>query len=362
MWFRACGAILTVALFPLIAVAAAPAPTPPTPDVVFKHPEGKARIFTLDLNPGQRFVVQIQDTCPDAFDYSYVGIERGAKEPSEQKEKKALEPKDLAIVYDQQYGGYVFHISAKPGVNPGDTCTDGEKLMPLSFIVSVNQRSWNLSFSGGFTVSGLTNPEFSIVTTDGVKKVIRETDKENTRKLGVASFVHLFHDDVQWKQLHPALGFGLGINNDNRTEYMLAGALRFGDKATINIGRVWGSIDRLPNGTTFDTPITDDNILSNKGTQVVSRWFFALSYSFIDTKDRLTKPFAPDTGQGTADTRREPAAPSANDQNASAAAVQAAAKEAATYSTIAELVSAPRGSKPLCNLPPSPRKPRRFKR
>src|SRR5579862_6246102 len=47
------------------------------PDVEFHHKDGKSQIFDLDLNNGQKFVVRIKDTCPDAFDYSYAGLERG---------------------------------------------------------------------------------------------------------------------------------------------------------------------------------------------------------------------------------------------------------------------------------------------
>jgi hypothetical protein len=156
----------------------------------------------------------------------------------------------------------------------------------------VRQEGWNVSFSGGFTVSGLTSRVFSVKTDNGVKKVFEEPDKQDHQKLGAASFVHLFHDGVAWKQLQPALAFGIGINSDNHAEYLLGAGLRFGDRATFNVGRVWGSVSRLPNGVTTDAPVTDDNVLNNLGTQVVSRWFVALTYSFIDTKDRLLKPFA----------------------------------------------------------------------
>lgn len=305
------------------------------PAVVFQHLDGKPKIYSLDLNHGERFVVRIDRTCVDAFDYSYAGIERGIREQSERSVKAQLGAKDLSIVHDQQYGGYVVHVTAKPGVNAATECTDGDRLVATSFIISVNQRSWNLSFSGGFTVSGLTDPEFSVVTTNGTKNVVREREKEGSHKLGAASFVHLFNDNLQWKQLQPALGFGLGINNNNRTEYMIGAGLRFGDKATFNVGRVWGAIDRLPNGITFDTPITDDNVLANKGTQVVSRWFFALTYSFIDTKDRLTKPFAPDTGQAA--TPASPRTANVLPDRASLVALQEAAKSTATYKTIPEI-------------------------
>ncbi len=270
--------------------------TAPPADITIDHSGGTSKIFDLDLNHGQKFVVRVTNTCPDAFDYSYAGVERG-RVPQLQGEaplaKKPLSDKDIELVYDERFGGYVFNITLKDANKPAaDVCEKAEKLGPLSFIVSVRQQQWNLSFGGGFTVSTLTNPVFALRTENGVKKIFEERDKQDSRKLGAASFVHLFHDGVHWKKVYPALSFGLGINSDNRAEYLVGLGFRFGDKAVLSLGGVWGSVSRLPNGVTFDTPITDDNTLNNLGSQVKARLFFALSYSFIDTKDRLLKPFA----------------------------------------------------------------------
>ena len=308
------------------------------PDVIFKHTEGKPKIYDLDLNHGQKFVVRIDQTCLGAFDYSYTSVARGIRnQRDEPAAKKPLEHKDFTLVYDQQFGGYVFNITQKPGADPSKECEGGDELIPLTFIVSVRQEKWNLSFSGAFTISGLTDPVFSVKTENAVKKVIEEKEKQDERRLGAASFVHLFHDRVQWNQLQPALGFGLGINSDNHAEYMVGAALRFGDKATINVGRAWGSITRLPNGVNFDTPITDDNVLNNLGARTVSRWFVAISYAFIDTKDRLVKPFAPDTEKAATEAQPQGDKPLTDDQKKALAAIIKAATHPATYDAIAEI-------------------------
>ena len=258
----------------------------------FNHLEPTPKIFDLELNDRQTFTVRISNTCPDAFEYSFVGVERAPE--LQGAAKKPLVDKDIDIPYDARFGGYAFTIALKPGADPASVCESGDKLKSTSFIVSVRQSEWGLSFSGGFTISGLTNKVFAIKTENGVKKVIEEPDKADERKLGAASFVHVFHDRAAWKGLQPALGFGLGISGDNKAEYLIGAGLRLGDKATLNLGWAWGSISRLPNGVTFDTPIADDNVLNNLGTQVVRRVFVGLSYSFIDTKERLLKPFASD--------------------------------------------------------------------
>ena len=57
-------------------------------------------------------------------------------------------------------------------------------------------------------------------------------------------------------------------------------------------GVVWGAVSTLPKGVAVGDPVSDPNLLNNLGTQTDKKWFFALTYSFIDTKDRLQKPFA----------------------------------------------------------------------
>jgi hypothetical protein len=195
-------------------------------DVVFPHLDGTSKIYTLDLADRQKFVVAIDKTCTDAFNYSYVGLERGQL-PSEAQEnqplkKKPLDKKTIEITYDDRFGGYIFNIVPN-GKNAGDICEGGEKLGTASFIVAVRQQTWNLSFSGGFTISNLTNPVYSVKTEGDTKTVVRNEDQEDNRRLGVASFVHVFHDKIQWKQVWPTMAFGLGINNDNRVEYLVGG-------------------------------------------------------------------------------------------------------------------------------------------
>lgn len=263
------------------------------PNVVFDHLKNKVQIFDLDLEDGEEFVVRIANTCEAAFDYPYVAIERAAGDPQSAISKKPLGSHDVVIVYDARYGGYVFSIVPKGEKGPGDLCDGGEALEPGSFVVSVREKKWGLSFSGGFTFSGLTSPVYGLRADGDAKMIVDETDEKGDKiKLGAASFVHVFHDQVRMGRLQPALAFGLGINSDNRSEYFLGVGLRLGDLATVNIGGAFGSVSRLPNGVDIAKPVTDDNILSNLGSKVAGRLFFGVSFSFVDTKDNLKKPFA----------------------------------------------------------------------
>lgn len=294
-----CALIVCLCL-PAAAAAQAGAPAEPqetNPHVRFDHLKSEVQIFDLDLEDGESFVVRISNTCPDAFDYPYIPLPRAAAGIPESKTLKPLQTHDITVVYDARYGGYIFNIVQKPGMSAVTLCQRGADLVPASFVVSVREKKWGLSFSGGFTFSGLTSPVYGIETNGETKRIVDETaEKGDERKLGVASFVHAFHDKVKVGRLQPSLAFGLGINGDNRSEYFVGAGLRLGDLATINLGRAYGSISRLPNGVDISRPVTDDNILSNLGSKVVGRYFFAVTFSFIDTRDHLKKPFASDAG------------------------------------------------------------------
>jgi hypothetical protein len=309
-----------------------PKAQPKKADVEFNHKVDKSKIYALDLRDRETFLIRVQQTCPDAFNYLTTGVERGTStRPESENTKLPLTYKDIEVTHDARFGGYVINITPKPGVSAAETCVDGDKLADASFIVSVREAGFGTSFSGGFTVSGLTNPVFSITGEEGHKTLIEEPAKRDTHKLGAGSFVHVFHDKFRFRVLgdmQPAIAFGLGINADSRAEYMLGGAVRLGDKATINVGKAWGSEARLPNGVNLG-PVTDTNVLNNLGTRVVNRWFFALTYSFIDTKSRLLKPFAEPT---TA------AAAPAPDNSKRVDALKALAKEKETYSGVETLV------------------------
>ena len=217
-------------------------------------------------------------------------------------EEKVEHPPDYRGVHDQ-FGGYVFSIRRKDGVLAGSKCEGSNELQPASFIVSVlkmgHQFQWRLH------VFGASSPVYAIKTENNVKTIVEESSKQDKLKLGAASFVHVFHDAVKKRGIQPALAFGLGINADNKSEYFAGIGFRLGDKATINLGVAVGSIARLPNGVNHNTPITDDNVLNNLGSRVIGKAFFALSYAFIDTKDKFKKPFATDDAAAAGSAKKE---------------------------------------------------------
>jgi hypothetical protein len=276
-----------------VRAAESPKTSEVKPKATFNHLRPTARIKTVEVQPGETFIVRIEQTCPGAFEYSFEPLAgdlpgtRGLTGP------RALEPQDIKITHEERFGGYLIAVQAK--AQPV-ACEGGEGLKPESFVVSVDQPDWNVAFEGGFTFSSLTSPVFALVpSADGQsKQVVSEPDKEDDVHLGAASFVSVFNERYRIGPVTPALSFGLGINKDNRAEYLLGLGLKFGDKASVIGGFAWGAISRLPNGVTTSSPVTNDNVLNNLGSQTVRRWFFGLSYSFLssEAKGKLAKPFA----------------------------------------------------------------------
>ena len=263
--------------------------------VHFNHlTDDRDRAYELSVAHGEEFQVVIDDTCEEAFTYDVRGIYRAPDAPTGRAGVfggTALGPKILPVRHDTQYGGYIVTIQAKgvPGV-----CVQQEKLANRTLVISVPTVDWDLSFTGGFTATNLTNPVYSLRPhpTDATKKQVQQdTAQRDTANLGVAAFVHLYHRRVPWL----TGTFGLGIRESGKTEYLLGGGLRFSDKATLSVGVALGQVQRLPAGINTTDPVSDDNILNTLPTRTRAGWFVGITYSFINASNHLEKPFAGST-------------------------------------------------------------------
>jgi hypothetical protein len=278
-------AILAAAVFAGRAVDARSEDHGPK-DVVYNHLKGGATSFVRDLKNGEQIFIVINDTCPTQFEYEVEGFEKETPPPSIRYDFD-LSTKKVPLVHDSRYGGYLVHMRKVEGRS---ACKGGDALVSKTLLISVRDITWDISFTGGFTVSSLTNPVFAIETDpDGTtKRVIEDSEKKDAVNLGIGAFVHVFHQRLPW--LAPA--FGLGIRSDSKTEYFLGGAVRLSDKAAINAGVAFGPVTRLPAGVDPDDAVTDDNLLTTLPTRTAPGFFVALSYSFLNARSHLDKPFA----------------------------------------------------------------------
>ena len=142
---------------------------------------------------------------------------------------------------------------------------------------------WDMSLTGGFVASGLTDPVYALGTVSGrpTRVIIRETDQESSAALGVAMFAEIFHDRVKW--LAP-LAVGLGLRSDARAQVYMGSALRLGTHASVATGVAIGPVATLPPGLSEGSSVADTNQLTNLGTRTKASWFVGVTYTFATLK------------------------------------------------------------------------------
>jgi hypothetical protein len=261
-------------------------------NIEFDHLKATAdRHYTRKLRDGEGITITIRNTCLSAFEYALRGIER--EMPPVGVVAAAGEPladKLIALVHDSRYGGYIVSITK----TKEPQCANGTELQSRTLVIAVQDERWDVAFAGGFTLSNVRNPVFAIqADAAGARTIVEQTEKRDEAQLGVAAFIHTYHTSVPLF----ALSFGLGIRDNNKSEYFLGGGLRLSDKATLVTGIVFGPQDRLKGSDRSGAPPTDDNSLSDLPTKTARGFFVGVSYSFIDVQDRFKKPFAGAAGE-----------------------------------------------------------------
>ena len=275
----------TLAVFLLPSLVAAQNTTSAGAQAIeFDHLNGQETVYRIHLRDGEEFEIIVQNACEAAFSYEVQGLPAtglGAGRP-EGIVAPSLSTVRRRVPYNDSYGGYRVDITRRSG---GRECDGSDTLEPKTLIVFTLKREWTLAFSGGFVVTGLTDPVYEL---DANSRVVK-SDKHDQAELGQAAFTHFYNEHHAFP-LVPM--FGIGIRGSNQAEYYLGGGWRLGNKATINFGAVLGERSRLPVGVNEMQPVTDGNVLSDLPTKTGSSWFFGISYSFIDTRDLFRKPFA----------------------------------------------------------------------
>ncbi len=144
---------------------------------------------------------------------------------------------------------------------------------------SDTSNGWDMALTGGFVISGLTDPVYALgsVTGQATRVVIRETAQESSANVGVAMFGQVYHDRHSW--IAP-LSFGIGIRGDSRATFYLGSALRFGSHASFTAGVAVGPVASLPAGVVEGRAVADTNFLSNLVTRTTRSWFTGVTYTF----------------------------------------------------------------------------------
>lgn len=235
--------------------------------------------------PGDKIEVTITNTCVQAFDYRIEGALKNeitggfGRESLDFLENKCTATFKATQTHEEQYAGYYITVNSN-GVSGYERQTVG--LTDKTFVIAVKTSSWDLDYSGGFTLSSLTNPIFAtrnVSLPDGSmqEQIFRDKGAEDDLSLGLAGMVHLTH------RKHPKLAwtFGLSVAEDGDTSYMFGPSLRLGEKANATFGVIAGKVDRLPAGLQVGSPVSNANELSSLGRKTDTGLFIAISYSFM---------------------------------------------------------------------------------
>ena len=257
------------------------------PIVTFDH-TAKSDLLSASIrrSDGEQFIIRVVKTAPKQFTYVVTGATAVPQDASKHDFAKGDDETthDECVTHSKQYGGYIMKVEK----------TGESTLTNKTLLVFVETDDWNFELSGAFTVSGLQDPIWSLQAQGGGNyKVVAITDTATDKKLdpvrlGVASFVSVFHSS------RPRVGitFGLGIDEGKRPTYYAGPTIRLGKVAGITGGVALGSVKRLPNSISEGGIVTDVNALNDLPTRTATAWFFALSYSFLGSSDKLKAPFA----------------------------------------------------------------------
>jgi hypothetical protein len=272
--------------------------TAPRPQVIFDHLNTNAdRHYSISVRPNEPIIVCIQNTGLAAFTYAIVGV---VKEVPGASSTASLSMKDLGTrrltkAHDDQYGGYLVTIKRKaPETVTVVTGESSQKdLNDITLVIAVKSEQFQYEFAGAFSVNSLTDPQYALQprTVDGQAKsfVVQDDDAEDSSRLGIGAFIHVFHD----KFPYVAGTFGIGIAESSKTSYFLGPTLRLGKAMAFTAGPVWGSVSRLPSGVAVDSEARDSNVLNDLPTHIRRGWFFGVSYTFLQARQAIEKPFAP---------------------------------------------------------------------
>jgi len=277
------------------------------------YPINHAAEKSDDLSPvsiehNQMLDIEIQGTNQDCYFYNSRTEE--VEQIDAQGRRSLLPPRDkttvhLKLHHDESVVAYVVVITRKEP----DTCKS-DPLGPRTYRIPVRSL-WNVVGAGGFIGHDLVKAEYFLEPKDNGFIVRRQAEHEDDQTIGSAAMIHIYRSGRGLFGVSFApLTFGLNVDQ-NRSDYLVGTSLRFGHRAYLTVGRIFGTVNRLPNGLTIDGFTTNANALANMGTRRESAWFVGASFGFLSAGVSnlfKTKVGIPQVQGGTGN---QPAAPTA---------------------------------------------------
>jgi hypothetical protein len=212
-----------------------------------------------------------------------------------------------ATNYTSAYQAYTKAYAASYANNKGTTACDAitsdaadavvkdpksttvSQLKPVIETVQITTATSAIELAGAFTVSNLRDPKYALSPASGPNQIIIENKSaEDSRKLGVAGFIHVHAPNCTgstnwiWLCNHIAATAGLGVTNNNNLSIFVGPSYRFAGQWFATVGYNWGAITALPSSDHVGLAPSSSTVLSNLGTRTAGAFFFAVSYAFLN--------------------------------------------------------------------------------
>lgn len=249
-----------------------------------QNPTGVIRLSNREF-----FDIVILNTNQDCFDYNVETV----KIPGAEREEITNPQLTATIhaIHDEKVTSYVVSATKKSNITNEQNKQENCELSGYTWTIPVETYGWNLSFSGGFTADGLTDPVFFLepVASDNpsnqmesqqVYKIREDKNAKDQVRLGATAFIHLYHNGTRgWQKYWAPISFGLKIGDEQA--YYLGSTLKFGSKLFVTGGVVLGERTRLPDGLQVSGTTSDVNALKTLGTRTEASGFISISFSAL---------------------------------------------------------------------------------
>ena len=266
------------------------------------------RARTVTLRDGEQFLVTVQRTCVDAFEYTIRGVLKepaAGPRPSARPRPETLKPlSDKRIgptAHDDRFGGYIVDVISKADADPCVVSAGSEEeasLKDAQFFVNVTTDEWDYSVSGGFAFSAPGGRKYALAPkagSDTVMIVTRDEDNEADAVTSAGAFVHLFRSAGIFHTVAPT--FGISVETDDKAAYFGGIGWRLGRVATLIGGVSLSQLSVLPGGVGVGSETENAALLDNLPTESKLRFMVGISFAFLPGGNSIKKPFAGEDNQ-----------------------------------------------------------------
>lgn len=232
---------------------------------------------STEIARGERVVINIYNSDRACFLYN-----ASQASPPAPQGTRVKSPPTVVMTTTHQRGtaSYVIKIDKREGA--GASCNG---YAPGPWTVNVVTVGWDLQFSAGLVVDGLTDRKYSLAPGPADNFLVKEDSNARDRTNQRAGlYAHLVNTKVLRSSESAWVPITVGLGFDDKARYMVGTSWKFGEQWFVTAGVVAGKIASLPAGVTEGMATTDQNILGTLGQKSSTSWFISASFNFLGDK------------------------------------------------------------------------------